>query len=83
MTMIPTTITAELIRHADGRAIAYIDATAVAVFTYQQPDGSYVIDIRTRDDIECGRLRLLFDGQPLSDTPGTCTTSGTTNKTAS
>jgi hypothetical protein len=82
MTVIPTTITAELMRHADGRAIAYIDATAVAVFTYQQPDGTYVIDIRTRDDIECGRLRLLLDGQPLPDTPGTCTTSGTTNKTA-
>lgn len=82
MTVIPTTITAELIRHADGRAIAYIDATAVAVFTYQQPDGTYVIDIRTRDDIERGQLRLLLDGQPLPDTPGTRTTSDTTNQTA-
>ena len=82
MTMIPTTITAELIRHADGRAIAYIDATAVAVFTYQQPNGTYVIDIRTRDDIPRGRLRLLLDGQPLPDAPGTCTTSGTTSRTA-
>jgi hypothetical protein len=80
MTVIPSTITADLLRHADGRAIAYIDATAVAVFAYQQPDGSYVIDIRTRDDIKCGRLRLLLDGQPLPDATGTST--GTTGKTA-
>ena len=82
MTVIPCTITVELMQHADGRAIAYIDATAIAVFAYQQPDGTYVIDIRTRDDIEYGRLRLLLDGQPLRDAPGTRTASGTTGKTA-
>ena len=82
MTMIPTTITAELIRHADGRAIAYIDATAVAVFTYQQPDGTYVIDIRTRDDIASGRLCLLLDGQALPDGPGSHTTSDDTSPAA-
>ena len=65
MTFIPATITAELLEHADGRPVAYIDATAVAVFACQQPDGTYVIDICTRDDTADGRLRLLLDGQPL------------------
>jgi hypothetical protein len=70
MTFIPVTITAELLEHADGRPVAYIDATGVAVFACQQPDGTYVIDICTRDDTAGGRLRLLLDGQPLLDTPG-------------
>lgn len=51
MTSILTTITTELIEHADGRPVACVDATAVAVFAYQEPDGTYVIDIYTRDDI--------------------------------
>ena len=54
MTLIPATITTELLEHADGRPVAYIDATAVAVFAYQEPDGTYVIDICTRDDIADG-----------------------------
>jgi hypothetical protein len=83
MTANPSTITAELMQHADGRAIAYIDATAIAVFTYQQPDGTYVIDIRTRHDITCSRLRLVLDGQPLPDTPDSHTTSGATSTAAS
>ena len=70
MTLIPATITAELLEHADGRPVAYIDATGVAVFACQQPDGTYVIDICTRDDTADGRLRLLLDGQPLPGTPG-------------
>jgi hypothetical protein len=59
------TITAELIRDAEGRPVAYIDATAVAVFAYQGPGGALVIDIRTRDDTADGRLCLLLDEQPL------------------
>ena len=82
MTMIPSTITTELMQHADGSPIGYVDATTVAVFTYQQPDGSYVIDIRTRDDIARGRLRLLLDGQVLPDTPGSHTISGVTSTAA-
>jgi hypothetical protein len=70
MTFIPATITADLLEHADGRPVAYIDATGVAVFACQQPDGTYVIDICTRDDTAVGRLRLLLDGQPLLGTPG-------------
>jgi hypothetical protein len=62
---VPATITTELLAHADGRPIAYIDATAVAVFAYQQPDGAYVIDICIRDDIPEESLRLLLDGGPL------------------
>ena len=69
MTFIPATITAELLEHADGRPVAYIDATGIAVFACQQPDGTYVIDICTRDDTADGRLRLLLDGQPLPGTP--------------
>jgi hypothetical protein len=65
MTPIPATITTELIEHADGRPVAYIDATAVAVFAYQEPDGAYVIHICTRDDIPLGRLGVLVDGNPL------------------
>ena len=42
MTLIPATITAELLEHADGRPVAYIDATGIAVFACQQPDGTYV-----------------------------------------
>jgi hypothetical protein len=60
-----TTITTELIEHADGRHVAYIDATSVVVFAYQQPDGGYAIEIHTRDDAACGRLRLLLDGESL------------------
>ena len=70
MTFIPSTITAELFEHADGRHVAYIDATGIAVFACQQPDGTYVIDICTRDDTTDGRLRLFLDGQPLPGTPG-------------
>ena len=69
MTFIPATITAELLEHADGRPVAYIDATGIAVFACQQPDGTYVIDICTRDDTADGRLRLLLDGQPLPRHP--------------
>jgi hypothetical protein len=48
-----------------GRPVAHIDATAVAIFAYQRPDDTYVIDICTREDIAAGRLRLLLDGNPL------------------
>jgi len=61
MTLSPATITTELLEHADGRPVAYIDASAIAVFAYQQPDGSYVVEICTREDITPGRLRLLLD----------------------
>ena len=40
MTHASVTITTELLVHADGRPIAYIDATAVAVFAYQQPNST-------------------------------------------
>ncbi|HUZ52508.1 MAG TPA: hypothetical protein VMU94_08255 [Streptosporangiaceae bacterium] len=62
------TITTELMEHADGWPVAYIDATAIIVFAYQEPDGTYVIDIHTRDDTACGRLRLVLDGEPLAST---------------
>jgi hypothetical protein len=69
MTLIPVTITAEVLEQADGRPVAYIDATAVAFFAYQQPDGAFIIDIYTRDDTASGRLRLLLDGEPLTRMP--------------
>jgi hypothetical protein len=65
MALVPATITTELLEHADGRPVAYIDATAVAIFTYQQPDGTYVIDVCTREEIAPGRLRLFLDGGAL------------------
>jgi hypothetical protein len=65
MAAVPASITTELLEHADGRPVAYIDATAIAIFTQQQPDGSYVIDICTRDDLAPGRLHLLLDGDLL------------------
>jgi hypothetical protein len=65
MAIVPATITTELLEHADGRPVAYIDATAVAIFTYQQPDGTHVIDVCTREEITPGRLHLLLDGGPL------------------
>ena len=70
MNPVPATITAEVLDHADGRPVAYIDATAIVVFAYQQPDGLYVIDVYTRDDTADGRLRLILDGQPLPIMPG-------------
>lgn len=66
MTGIPATITTEVMEHADGRPVAYVDATAVAVFAYQEPDGTYVIDICTRVDIAPEQLRLLLDGDCCS-----------------
>ena len=65
MSVFPATITAELMAHADGRPIAYIDATTVAVFAYQDPDGSYVIEVCTRDEIAPGQLCLFLDGEPV------------------
>lgn len=65
MTVVPATITTELLAHADGWPIAYIDATAVAIFAYQQPDGTYVIDICIRDDLVEEGLHVLLDGSPL------------------
>ena len=65
MAAVPASITTELLEHADGRPVAYIDATAIAIFAQQQPDGSYVIDICTRDDLAPGRLHLLLDGDLL------------------
>ncbi len=60
----PDGTAAALIEHAGGRAVAYIDATAIAVFTYQDTDGTYVIDICTR--VNCSRqTRVLLDGHPL------------------
>jgi hypothetical protein len=70
MTPALSTITTELLRHADGRPVAYVDGTAIVVFAYQQPDGTYVIDICTRDDIPRGQLLLLLDGEPLSTASG-------------
>ncbi len=61
----PGTITTELLEHADGRPIAYVDATGVVVFAYQEPNGTYVVDICTRDDTAAGRLQLMLDGHPL------------------
>jgi hypothetical protein len=69
MTLVPVTITTELMEHVDGRPIAYIDATAVAVFAYQELDGTYIIDVCTRDDIASWQLRLLLDGEPLRASP--------------
>ena len=60
----PVTITTELMEHADGRAIAYTDATNVVVFVYQEPDGTHVVDIHARDDAAGERLRVLLDGAP-------------------
>ena len=64
MTCTSATITTELIEHEDGRPIAYVDATAVVVFAYQDPGGSYVIDICTRDDTS-EQTQVLLDGVPL------------------
>jgi hypothetical protein len=49
----------------DGRPVAYIDASAVAVFAHPQPDGSYVVEICAREDITDRRLHLLLDGAQL------------------
>ena len=66
MTSFPVTITSELLEHADGRPVAYIDATGIVVFTYQQPDGTYLVEIHTRDP-SGEQVRVLLDGVPLSD----------------
>ena len=69
-TITPVTVSVATLEHADGRPIAYVDATAIAVFTYQDPDGTYVIDVHTRDDSADGRLRLLVDGRPSGPVTG-------------
>jgi hypothetical protein len=65
MNAAPATITTELIERADGRPVAYVDATAVTVFAYQNPDGTYVVEICTRDEIPLGQLGVLLDGDSL------------------
>lgn len=67
MKAVPATITAEVMEHADGRPVAYIDATGVVVFVWQEADGSYVVEVHTRDAIACRRPRLLLDGQLLAE----------------
>ena len=64
MALVLASITTELLEHTDGRPVASIDATAVAIFAYQRPDGTCVA-VPTREDIAAGRLRLLLDGDPL------------------
>jgi hypothetical protein len=66
MAVIPATITTELMEHADGRPVAYVDATAVAIFAYQEPDGTFAVEICTRHDIPAQRLSVLLDGHALS-----------------
>ena len=68
MSHVPATIAIELMEHADGRPVAYIDATDIAVFTWQQPDGTFVIAIYTRHDRAYGRVQLLVDGEPQDGT---------------
>lgn len=61
----PARITSEVLQHADGRPIAYTDATGVAVFIYQEGNGTYVIEICTRDNTGSRRC-ILLDGAPLT-----------------
>jgi hypothetical protein len=69
MTVVAAIITTEAMEHADGRPVAYVDATAVAIFAYQEPDGTYVIKIYTRDDIPSRRLSVLLDDRSLLRAP--------------
>jgi hypothetical protein len=63
----PAVIRTELMEHAHGRPVAYIDATGMVVFTYQEPDGTCIIDISTRND-SGDRACVLLDGPPLNRT---------------
>lgn len=65
MTSTPATITAEVMEHADGRPVAYVDATGIAVFTCQQRDGTYIVDICTRDQTG-EQTCVLLDGRLLA-----------------
>jgi hypothetical protein len=60
------TVTTEVLERSDGRPIACIDATGLVVFAYQQPDGSCVVDMYTRDDTVSTQLHVLLDGEPLA-----------------
>lgn len=60
----PLTITTEVLEHADGRPIAYVDATAVVVFAHWQPEGACVIEIFTRENIG-SVMQVLLDGISL------------------
>lgn len=62
----PLTVTAEVLRHADGRPIAYIDATAIAIFVQQRPDGSHLISIYTRHDSADDQIQILVDEAPAT-----------------
>jgi hypothetical protein len=64
--IIPATITTVEMEHTDGRPAVYVDATGVAVVTYQEPDGTYVVEVLTRDDSAVGKLRLLLDGRLMN-----------------
>ncbi len=64
MTAVPAVVTVELIEQADGRPIAYTDATGIAVFIHQTPEGTYVVDICTRDHTG-EQLHVLVDGIPV------------------
>ena len=68
----PAVIRTKLMEHADGRPVAYIDATGMVVFTYQEPDGTYIIDICTRND-SGDRACVLLDGLPLRSRRSTAT----------
>ncbi len=65
MLAVPTTATVELIEHADGRPVAYIDATGIAVFVQQLTDGAYIVDICTRDRTG-EQMSVLLDGAPVA-----------------
>lgn len=67
MPAVPAAVTVELIEHADGRPVAYIDATGISVFAHQLPDGTYIVDICTRDRTG-EQLRVLLDGMYVAGT---------------
>lgn len=64
MAGIPATISTEILEEFSGRPVAYVDATGVVVFAYQRADGSFVIEICTRDDSGY-EMDVLLDGIPL------------------
>ena len=65
MLAISTAVTVELMEHADGRPVVYVDATGIAVFIQRSRDGTYVVDICTRDHTG-EQMHVLLDSVPVA-----------------
>lgn len=65
-------ITTDVLERTDGQPVGLIDADQVVTFVQQTSDGTFVVEVHTRDAVP--GLHVLLDGVPLQPaTPASAT----------